>query len=159
MKTTTLAAVLLALFGALLTAGASPKSSASFEKALSDAEMLAGLNPAWSIHRTTGDSMGDFFGDNSLILVQEASLAEIKVGMMIVYRSTNGELISHKVVQHNGDNLRCIGTSNWNMDPEPITGDMIVGTIFGVFHSAGAPQGGVVASNGRPIPTAVCKRF
>jgi len=158
MKATAITAILIALLGTL-TAGAAPKSSATFDKALGDAEMLAALNPAWSVHRTSGESMGEFFGDNSLILVQTASIKEIAVGMMIVYRSTDGELISHKVVEHNGDHLRTKGSANWNLDPEPVTAEMVVGTIFAVFHAAAAPSGELFASDGAPIPTAFCKSY
>lgn len=159
MKTTTFIALIITLLASALTASAAPKSSASFQKALSDAEMIASLSPEWSVQRTSGASMGEFFGDNSLILVQKATLQDIRVGMMVVYRSSAGELISHKVVAHNGDSIRTIGVSNWNMDPEPVTNGMIVGTVFGVFHSAGAPAGEVYASNGQPLPTALCKTF
>ncbi len=151
--------MLCACVATALTANAAPKSSASFEKALRDAEMIAALNPAWSVQRTTGTSMGDYFGDNSLILVQKASISEIRVGMMVVYRSLTGELIAHKVIEHNGESVRTTGVSNWNVDPEPVTADMIVGTVFGVFHTAGAPSGEIYTSNGQPLPTALCKIF
>ncbi|MFP4069664.1 MAG: hypothetical protein ACLFVC_05720 [Opitutales bacterium] len=159
MKTTTLFGILISLIGAAFNAQAAPKSSASFEKALDDAQMIASLNPAWSVHRTSGDSMDDYFGDNSLILVQPATLADVQVGMMIVYRSTGGELISHKVVQHDGEGVRTQGVSNRNLDPEPVTDDRIVGIIFAVFHAADAPAGEVHASDGQPIPTALCKNY
>jgi len=159
MKTTTALALLTVCLAAVLPTQAAPKSSAPFEKALKDAEMVASLNPAWSVHRTTGKSMGEFFGDNSLILVQQASLADLRVGMMVVYRSAEGELISHKVVGHDGDSVRTMGVANWKADPEPVTADMVVGTVFGVFHSAGAPAGPVYASNGSVVPTTVCKTF
>ena len=159
MKTTTALTIITACIAVVFTANAAPKSSAPFEKALKDAEMVASLSPAWSVHRSSGKSMGDFFGDNSLILVQEASLADIRVGMMVVYRSASGELISHKVIGHDGDSVRTMGVANWKMDPAPVTADMIVGTVFGVFHSAGAPAGPVYASNGSVIPTTLCKTF
>lgn len=157
MKTTALLTV--AFFTAVLTAFASPKSSASFDKALSDAEMVASFNQDWSVHRTKGSSMGDFFGNNSLIVVQNAEIEDIRTGMMIVYRSKTGELISHKVMQHNGDSLRTQGTANWSLDPEPVTSEMIVGTIFCVFHANSAPSGAAYASNGQAIPVASCKEF
>ena len=159
MKTTTLLALITLSLTAVFSANAAPKSSASFEKALQDAEMIASLSPEWSVQRTSGVSMGDFYGDNSLILVQKAEIEDIRVGMMIVYRSAEGELISHKVVEHNGTSLSTIGVSNWSIDPFPITSDMIVGTVFGVFHTSGAPSGDVYASNGEPLPTALCKTF
>ena len=159
MKTTTAIALLTVCFAGVLPINAAPKSSAPFAKALKDAEMVASLNPAWSIHRTTGQSMGEFFGDNSLILVQKASLADLRVGMMVVYRSAEGELISHQVVGHDGDSVRTRGVANWKADPAPITADMVVGTVFGVFHTAGAPAGPVYASNGSVVPTTVCKTF
>jgi len=160
MKTTTALTILTACLAVVFTANAAPKSSAPFQKALKDAEMVASLNPAWSVHRTSGQSMGEFFGDNSLILVQKAaSLADIRVGMMLVYRSASGELISHKVVSHNGTSVQTMGVANWKADPEPVTADMIVGTVFGVFHSAGAPAGPVYASNGSVVPTTLCKTY
>jgi hypothetical protein len=159
MKTTTLLAIITLSITAVFSANAAPKSSASFEKALQDAEMIASLSPEWSVQRTSGVSMGDFYGDNSLILVQKATIEDIRVGMMVVYRSAEGELISHKVAEHNGDSLGTIGISNWSMDPFPITSDMIVGTVFGVFHTSGAPVGDIYTSNGQPLPTALCKTF
>ncbi len=159
MKTTAIFSIFTACLIAVSSLSAAPKSSAPFAKALQDAEMIASLNPAWSVQRTSGESMGDFFGDNSLIIVQKANLADIHVGMMVVYRSTEGELISHKVIGHNGDSLRTIGVANWSVDPAPVTEDMLVGAVFAVFHTSGAPAGPVVASNGSPIPTALCKTF
>lgn len=159
MKTTAVIAIIATCFASVITANAAPKSSASFEKALNDAEMIASLSPEWSVQRTSGKSMGDFFGDNSLILVQETSLNEVRVGMMIVYRSAEGELISHKVIGHDGDSVRTMGVANWKNDPAPVTEDMIVGAVFGVFHTSGAPAGPVYASNGQPLPTALCKTF
>ena len=129
MKTTTLLALITLSLTAVFSANAAPKSSASFEKALQDAEMIASLSPEWSVQRTSGVSMGDFYGDNSLILVQKAEIEDT------------------------------IGVSNWSIDPFPITSDMIVGTVFGVFHTSGAPSGDVYASNGEPLPTALCKTF
>ena len=151
------------LLGLVFTAGtaleASPKSSAPFAKALRDAEMVASLNPDWGIHRTQGESMGDFFGDNSLILVQETAFEDIDVGMMIVYRNSKGELISHKVVADNGDSLTTRGVANWKEDPDPVTAENLIGAIFGVFHTSGVPSGEVAASDGTTIPTALCKSY
>lgn len=159
MKTTSLTALLTACIVAVSSLAAAPKSSAPFEKALRDAEMVASLNPAWSVQRTSGKSMGDFFGDHSLIIIQAAKLSDIRIGMMVVYRSSEGEFISHKVIAHNGDSLSTAGVANWSADPEPVTEDRLLGAVFAVFHTSGAPAGPVLASNGSPIPTAFCKSF
>lgn len=159
MKATHIITIITACIAVVFTANAAPKSSAPFAKALKDAEMIASMSPAWSVHRTSGKSMGDFFGDNSLILVQKAAIAEIRAGMMVVYRSAEGELISHKVIGHDGDSIRTMGVANWKTDPAPETADMIVGTVFGVFHTAGVPAGPVYASNGSVLPTTLCKTY
>lgn len=159
MKTTALIAIAFASLCASFTANAAPKSSATFDQALRDAEMIANLSPDWSVHRTVGASMGDYFGDDSLIVVQKVSIEDISAGMMIVYRSAEGELISHKVVAHNGLTVTTKGAANGRVDPAPVSSDMIVGAVFCVFHSAGAPSGKVLASNGQPLPTASCKTF
>ena len=159
MKTTTAVAFFSACLFVVSGLAAAPKSSAPFEKALKDAEMIASLSADWSVKRTSGISMGDFFGDNSLIVVQKATLRDIRTGMMVVYHSSKGELIAHKVIGHDGHSLRTTGVANWSADPEPVTEDMVVGAVFAVFHTAGAPTGPVVASNGSMIPTALCKSF
>ena len=159
MKTTALITIIISCLVAVSSLNAAPKSSAPFSKALQDAEMIASLSSDWSVKRTSGASMGDFFGDNSLIIVQKAALPDIRVGMMVVYRSSEGELISHKVIGHNGSSLRTTGVANWSVDPMPVTEDMLVGAVFAVFHTSGAPTGPALASNGSTIPTALCKTF
>jgi hypothetical protein len=77
----------------VFSVNAAPKSSAPFVKVLQDAEMIASLNPEWGVQRTAGDSIGDFYGDNSLILVQTASIKHTRVGMMVADRSPEGEHI------------------------------------------------------------------
>ena len=162
MKTTTFLAIAIASLSAVFTAAASPKSpksSATFGKALRDAEMIANLSPEWHVYRTIGTSMGDYFGDNSLIVVQKADIQEVRVGMMIVYRAASGEFISHKVVAHNGTSLITQGAGNRHMDPDPVTNEMLVGAIFCVFHTAGAPADEILASTGQALSTAFCKTF
>lgn len=155
MKQTALGAIILLL--SALQMIAAPKSSASFEKALSDAEMIAALSPDWSVMRAQGESMGDFYGDNSLLVVQNASIEDIRVGMMVVYQSTSGELVAHKVLQHEGTQLRTKGTANWSMDPMPVTNEMLLGVVFCVFHADKSPAGEVYSSNGAPLPVAHCR--
>ena len=158
MKTTATFAIFSACLVGFLTAGAAPKSSVPFEKALKDAEMLASTNSAWTVHRTAGKAMGGFFGDNSLILVQEASLSDIRVGMMLVYRSTSGKLISDKVVSLNSNSVETMGVANLKATVT-VTPDMIEGIVFGVFHTAGLPAGPVYASNGSVLPTTLWKNY
>ena len=159
MKTTAIFAIITACLVTVSSLSAAPKSSAPFSKALNDAEMIASLSSDWSVKRTSGASMGDFFGDNSLIIVQKAALSDIRVGMMVVYRSSEGELISHKVISHNGSSLRTTGVANWSVDPMPVTEDMLLGAVFAVFHTSAGPTGPALASNGSTIPTALCKTF
>lgn len=121
--------------------------------------MITSLSSDWSVKRTSGDSMGEFFGDNSLIIVQKAALSDIRVDMMVVYRSSEGELISYKVISHNGSSLRTTGVANWSVDPEPVTEDMLLGAVFAAFYASGAPTGPALAFNGSTTLTALCKTF
>ena len=111
----------------------------------------------WSVKRASYASMGDFFGDSSLIIVQKAAPSDVRVGMMVVYRSPEGELISHKVIAHNGSQLRTTGVANWSVDPEPVTEDMLIGAVFAVFYTSGGPTGLAFASNGSTFPTLFAK--
>ncbi|MEM1222761.1 MAG: hypothetical protein AAGH40_08350 [Verrucomicrobiota bacterium] len=138
---------------------ASPASSASFQKTLEDAEMIASLDPAWKIYRTVGKSMGNYFGDHSLILVQETAFEDIREQMIVVYRNDSGELISHQVIAKKDGHLQTKGYANLKKDPVAISEEMVLGTVFCVFHSEEAPKGPLVLSNGRSLPTALCKEF
>jgi signal peptidase I len=159
MKSKTLISLLAVTLLAASNLMAAPKSSAPYQKTLNDAERIAAMNPGWSVQRTSGRSMGQFFGDNSFVIVQDSKLSEIHVGMMVVYRSAQGELICHQVIAKNGDTLRTKGVTNSVEDPAPVTENMLVGAVFAVFHSSGTPKGPIYTASGAPVPTALCKSF
>ena len=54
MKTTTLLALITLSLTAVFSANAAPKSSASFEKAIKDAEMIDSISTEWSVKRKYG---------------------------------------------------------------------------------------------------------
>jgi len=79
--------------------------------------------------------------------------------MMVVYRGRGGELIAHKVVEHNGTWLRTQGVRNERMDPVYLRAEMLVGTVFGVVHASALPTTRIRGSDGRALPTAYCRSF
>ncbi len=103
--------------------------------------------------------MGEFFGNNSLILVQQATIRELRVGMLVLYRSPKGEYIAHRVIENRGAWLETRGISNSRPDPVFVKADMVVGIVFCVLHSSGFPEGALYTSDGKPLPTAVCKKY
>ena len=159
MKSKTLISLLAVTLLAASNLMAAPKSSAPFQKTLQDAERIAAMNADWTVQRTSGRSMGQFFGDNSFIVVQKSNMRDIQVGMMVVYRSIQGELICHQVIAKSVDSLRTKGVANAVEDPAPVTENMLVGAVFAVFHSSGTPSGPVYSATGKPVPTALCKTF
>jgi len=103
--------------------------------------------------------MGNFYGDNSLIVIRPARLSEIREGMLVVYKNDGNELIAHQVVRHCGNALQTKGHSNTAIDPSPVTENMLLGVIFCVFHANRAPSDEVLSSNGNPLPIAHCRSF
>ena len=91
---------------------AEPTSSANYQEAMVMAERIAAHNSQWLVYRAKGDSMGDFFGSSSLLLVKKATIREIRRDMIVVYRSPRGESIAHKVVENRGPWLRTAGVVN-----------------------------------------------
>ncbi|MEM8868159.1 MAG: hypothetical protein AAGC73_07810 [Verrucomicrobiota bacterium] len=83
----------------------------------------------------------------------------VRDGIVVVYRTKEGELVSHKVISIEKGALRTKGDANLKADPIAVTAEMLVGTVFCVFHSQEAPEGIAFSSNGMPLPTAICKRF
>ncbi len=136
---------------------ADPVSSATYAEALEMAELIASQNVQWSIYRAKGASMGDYFGSHSLLLVKCSGIREVQEGMIVLYRSSRGEVVAHKVLRHRGVWLETAGVSNDRRDPVFVRANMVVGTVFGVIHAASIPDGPLYTSDGRRLAVAYCK--
>jgi hypothetical protein len=158
-KTYTRLLLATAFFGGSLRTFADPISSASCEEALAMAERIASKNTSWTIYRTVGSSMGDFFGSNSFILVKKVSMREVKGGMLILYRSSKGMPTAHRVIENRGPWLKTAGMDNTKMDPIYVKADAVEGIVFGVLHAAEIPNGPVYTSDGREVAVAYCKSY
>lgn len=133
-----------------------PKSSATYERALGDVEAMMANMPDAMLFRLVGASMGDFMGDQSLILVEKAELKDIREGMIVVYRASSGDCIAHRVIKNRGSWLVTAGVENLQYDPEPVTEAMLTGAVFAIVHTAGLPDEPVMSS-GKPVAVALCK--
>ncbi len=136
-----------------------PRSVVPCEEAQVMAEQIAQSNQAWSLYRVSGESMDEYYGNHSLILVEQTTLRELRVGMLVLYRSPSGQLLAHQVVAHHGAWLRAKGASNVRPDPYFIKSDMIIGAVFGVLHTSGFPEQMGEGHPAQRLKVAYCKRF
>lgn len=102
------------------------------------------------------DSMEPTFSAGDLIVVQSVSPGAVTRGDVITYRKANGVgRTTHRVTaveRRDGSRyFRTKGDANENPDPEPVSGDALIGTVWFVIPYAGY----VVTAAQRPLGIAL----
>lgn len=130
-----------------------PRSGISISMAAEESARITSLNSGWTIYRADGDSMHPHYGANSLLIVREVAVSELRKGMIVLYRDHEGDVVGHTVADVNAHGVRAKGTYTENLDPTPITGENIVGVVLGVMHASSESK--VLAEK----PLALGKRY
>lgn len=146
--------VTLALIYWLATSEAqgAANSPVSYRDALSDASSIAQLNTNWNVMRCSGASMEPFYSSDSILVVDKVKVADLRIGMIAVYRDADGDLVAHKVIEANSSQAWAKGVNNTHRDPTPITADNLSGVVFTVLHTSGQSSAGDMAMvNSLPI--------
>ena len=113
----------------------------TLERAIKDAEKLISLNNDWKVMLGSGESMLPIYGDNPILIVDTAAYHNLKIGMSVVYRDNQGDLIGHLLRRKVGDNWYAQGFNNKNQDPQLITERNFVGVIFGFISGISSREG------------------
>ena len=140
-----LAAAVMALAGALVDVRATvleaPRSNVGFRSAFFDALLVASQKEGRFVVQMGGESMLPFFGLGSLAVVQPLDPAQLRPGMIAVYRNRDGEFIAHRVIGHTDAGWQVRGLNNARADSEPVNGTNLQGVLYATFHTAGPAQG------------------
>jgi len=144
---------IVALFTTSALLAGSPTSPVPYETALGEALRVAAMNPSWTVMRCEGDSMTPYFGEATLMLVQPARLADLRPGMIAVYRDSTGDMVAHNVISIENGSVTTRGVNNDRNDPESVNEANLVGVAFGLIHGSSAGEAG------SSLPVARGKRF
>ena len=103
--------------------------------------------------RGSGSSMLPYYGENSVLIVETASYNNLQLGMSVVYRDSNGDLVGHLLQGKSGDDWYARGFNNKKQDPQLITERNYVGVIFGILsgNSSGERANGYSSNAKYPI--------
>jgi len=129
------------------------------EKAIEDATQVARNDPAWQVMLADGVSMAPYYSDNSVVIVDRPSFAELQAGMIVVYRDSEGDLVGHHLVQRTEAGWVSRGSNNGSPDPHPVTAQNYVGVIFGVLNTRGFDEAGIRLAREMALPTVIGKSF
>ncbi len=116
------------------------------------AKSVLPLNPNWKLMKCEGRSMEPFLSPEDLVIVDHGNLDQLKVGMLVVFRSRTGESILHQVIEISAEGLLTKGSRNETEDADPITHENYIGHVVAVFHLQ--PGELVCFAN---LPVAFCK--
>lgn len=129
------------LFITLLTVSAQaaikPRADVTLSEAYAEAQQVAAMDADWYVTAADGRSMAPFYDADSVLVVDRAPFAELKSGMIVVYRDSDGDLVGHRLVAKEGSNWVARGIQNGGNDPYLVTPANYEGVVFGIFYSNG----------------------
>lgn len=97
-----------------------------------------GATALWGI----GSSMEPIYAPQTAIVVKEVSYNEIKKGMTVVYRKSNGRYVAHSVIGEDARGYIVQGVNNDEPDEVSVNERNLVGVIAAAYS---ANQGGLHA--------------
>lgn len=114
-----------------------PFTPFSAEAALVDAHRLAAKREGSQVVRIEGQSMLPYFGDGSVLVTNQITTAELRPGMVVVYRNRFGEMVAHRVETLAESGWIVRGYNNDASDSTPVTDQNLVGVVYATFYSSG----------------------
>lgn len=121
-------------------AGVAPSSPVSLDGALRDAAKIAARHPGMKVMRVEGASMLPYFGEGSVLLVQETASAALKPGAVVVYKNNFGDTVAHRVIGGDVINGWVVkGYNNDRADTTRVTDANLIGTVYATLFAAKTP--------------------
>lgn len=86
------------------------------------------------LYRVQGNSMYPVMRDNDLVVVKKTSPESLRKGNIIVYRDKNGQYTVHRLVKKGKGAIFFLKGDGYNLLPEPINRDSIIGKAIGLVR-------------------------
>ncbi len=143
--------VLLAAFSGLHAR--SIGNAITFGKALYDAEELLEAFPLWSVYGVSGRSMDPILKDGYLVVSHPVTTEEIDIGMLVIYRDADHDLVVHQVIAIENGIIQTKGYRNMKADPDPVNEHNLIGAVVAVFPVQSELNEPVYLGNGKELAT------
>jgi hypothetical protein len=111
-------------------------SSLTQDNARSIAEMISTLKPDTGVTNVlaTG-SMKPVFGENVILLSEQAPFSTLKVGDIVTYRYSNGMTVVHRLVAKDGNKFWARGDANPHRDDTYVTQENYLRRVYGILYT------------------------
>jgi len=136
-----------------------PRTDVPLTQAIADATRVAQAEESWSVMVADGVSMVPHYGSHSVLIVDRIPFNELRVGMIVVYRNREGDLVGHQLVRRDGAGWWTGGVNNSRLDPEPLEPRNYVGVVFGVLTARGPDRDGIRLARQMGLPTVMGKSY
>jgi len=151
-------AVLVSFFAAATCFGAvveRPLTAVPLDTALIEAQKLAARH-AGQVLKIEGQSMLPFFGEGSVVVIKKIDGAQLRCGMVVVYRNRFGETVAHRLVAPTTAGWIAQGYNNASTDSTIVNDSNLLGVVYATFHSTGKlSTEGHLASATASVPVAL----
>ena len=119
-----------------------PAAPVVIRDVLADAQTLARTHAGAKVMRITGTSMLPYFGDGAVVVVTPIDEANLRAGMLVVYRNRFGETIAHRLVARQESGWQIQGYNNSQPDSTLVTSANLLGVVYATFYpsSPGIPD-------------------
>ncbi|MFC1867712.1 S24/S26 family peptidase [Thermodesulfobacteriota bacterium] len=88
------------------------------------------------LYRVQGNSMYPFLRDNDFVVVKKTRPGSLRKGNILVYLGRNGQHIVHRLVKKEKDGIFYLKGDGYNLSPESINIDSIVGKAIGFVRDS-----------------------
>lgn len=82
-----------------------------------------------------GASMEPLYGDNAVLIITPIEFSELKRGMLVAYRNSQGNRVVHQLVERDGYGWVAMGLNNSGVDSERVTVFNLEGVVYGALFA------------------------
>jgi hypothetical protein len=111
-----------------------PTANVTIDQAWDDAKMVAARAPGRMPVMGTGISMQPVYGDNTLLVISPIAYEQLRAGMTVAYRNSQGVRVVHRLVEKVDDGWKVMGLNNAAVDGELVTRRNLIGVIYASFN-------------------------
>lgn len=122
-------------------ASSAPRSSVSRDHALSLANLTARTVGGEVFTVAATGSMKPTLDESSVVTIERVSFAELRRGDIIIYKSSAGVPIIHRLYEQHGERWLVLGDNNSTIDTEAVTSRNFVGRVCAIFYTSAASTG------------------
>lgn len=115
-------------------AAAPPAANVGVDQAWRDAKLVAARGTGRIPVVGAGSSMEPIYGDNTMLVISPIAYNQLRAGMTIAYRNSDGLRVVHVLVEKLDDGWRVKGLNNAVPDPELVTRKNLIGVVYASFN-------------------------